>query len=154
MRRSLFNFSQSRRVLLDLPLLAEPCQYTPFISLQRVISQAWLTKSIGGRYGIRTHDPLLAGQVLIASWANPPNIRLVYWIIGIFLRVILPSLLRRCLAHHFGYYSPMLHFCREPVYVWQSRRGSNPRPLVWQTSALAKDWATRLYRMRLWGLLQ
>lgn len=40
---------------------------------------------------------------------------------GIFLRFILPSLSRRCLAHLIGTHSPMLHFCREPNFA-SSRR--------------------------------
>ena len=40
---------------------------------------------------------------------------LVYWVIGIFFRFILPSLSRGCLAHPVGTHSPRLYFYREPI---------------------------------------
>ena len=51
---------------------------------------------------------------------------MVYWVIGIFLRFILPSLSRGCLAHTIGTHSPRLHFCREPISHLACVGGNHP----------------------------
>lgn len=47
---------------------------------------------------------------------------------GLFLRFILPSLSRRCLAHLIGTHSPRLHFCREPNLASSRREPLLPLP--------------------------
>ena len=61
------------------------------------------------------------------QWKTPSDdCWLVYWVIGIFFRFILPSLSRRCLAHLVGTHSPRLHFCREPIGHLTSVGGNHP----------------------------
>ena len=61
MRRSLFNLSQSRRVLLGLPFLAGLCQFPLSSPLRESISQAWIDKLSGTPTGVRTRIATLKG---------------------------------------------------------------------------------------------
>ena len=61
------------------------------------------------------------------QWKTPSDdCWLVYWVMSIFLRFILLSLSRGCLAHTIGTHSPRLHFCREPISHLACVGGNHP----------------------------